>query len=839
MQKKVEPNNLAPVLAFLLSLVVCASFLSASEAISEATQHEEVKSAIENRIINKVYIVRKHPNKYLTEAAIKSYVPYKDGEIFNPAQTNQLIKQLFKLGFFENIQIRGTFIGPDKIDIYVILYELPEVVDIEITGNKDLADQKIEKELKLSELRAISKQKLHEIVKKLRMLYQEKDYHLVGIKSDIKLVGDNQAVIIITIDENLRSFVKRVIFKGNKHVRSKRLSNAIATREDWLFGFISKAGTYQQDKLEKDKIYLENFYKTIGYMTAKVTQAEAVMSPATKQYTITFTIDEGELYHIKELHVQGNEKISEYELLRALPMQPGSIYSIKDIRDSIDILKKIFGEFGYAFVDVQPIIVPDERTCTVNISFDVDCGDKVYLRRLNIKGNKKTRDYVVRRKIPLTEGDLLTYQGMEHSKQRVEALSYWDKDNGVQWKVKRINDHQADLEMILKEAKTGKILLGIGYGGNENLQSASGGFNWNGNIYDTNFLGRGLLFNGGVTWSKQEWGATFDVTEPNLMDLPLLVGGNFHCNQAWRSEDLTNIDPLSERYMGGAVHGGYAISRWGIDAMVRNVFGIENVRLNCPPHVRPMARTQPGAATYQKILNQEFKNGTVYSWMLEIGEDVRNHTIHPSGGFQWSLITTLGFPSDTFGFFKIDGDYSWYTSLIDQVNLVLGFHTHIGYVRSLQGRTIPFKELYNIGGPASVRGFDWGQISPSLNLNPCYIPDEFYGPTGEPGRLAEPIGGRKAFFVNLELIFPIKKDRTMKGVIFYDGGSGWSPPPLAITKQEYNSYICNAQFDYRQAIGFGIRMLEPQNICIYWGFKLDRRPGEKESEVHFSTYREF
>jgi outer membrane protein insertion porin family len=785
------------------------------------------------RVINRVILLRKNPNKYLTEAAIKSYIPYKEGQSFNPAQTNALIKNLFKLGFFEHIKIRGEFVGTDKIDVYIDLDELPEVVDIELTGNDAVSDQKIEKELKLSELRAISKTKLRELVRKLRKIYEEKNYHLVEIDSDIRIEKGNKAVIVISIKEGIKSLIKRLIFKGNKHVRSKKLSSVIATREDWLLSFATKAGSYQPDAFEKDKRYLEGYYKTIGYLAAKVTQAYAVMDKATKQYTVTFVIDEGEQYTIKDIHVKGNEQLSEYELLHHLPMKAGDVYSVKDVMDSIEVLKKIFGEFGYIFVDIQPGIVPDEAAKTVSLSFDVELGDKVFLRRLNIKGNKKTRDHIIRRKIAIAEADLLTIQEMDRSKQRVESLSYWDKDDGVQWKIRRVNDHQADLDLIVKEAKTGKIIGGIGWGGNENMQSASSGFNWNLNIYDINFLGRGLQFNLGASWSKQEWSTTIDFTEPYLMDLPLLVGYNFHCNKAYRSEDLTCINEFSERYLGGSFQAGYICSRWSMDTVFRGVLGIDNIKLNCCPHVRSDCAGCPGAVAYQKVLDQTFKDGTIYSLTFDTGQDIRNHILHPSAGYQWSLVSRIGFPSGNFGFFKVDGDYSWYTSLIDEIDLVFCFHTHLGYACPIQHRVIPFKELYNIGGPASVRGFEWGEISPSLNLNPCCKPDDVYG------RSAEPIGGRKAFFVNLELIFPIKKDRSIKGVIFYDGGSGWCPPALNLTRQEYNCYICNANFDYRQSIGFGIRMLQPQNISILWGFKLDRRPGEKASEVHFSTYREF
>jgi len=833
MQKKVASRFVSTL--FVLLTISTISYAQEAETKEELKAEQTATKKLHERIINKIHIIRSNPNKYLTEDAIKSYIPYVAGAPFQPEKTNQLIKKLFSLGFFDQIKIRGTFVGNDGVDIYLILDELPEVIDIEIYGNKALSDQKIENELKLSELRAISKRKLNEIVRKMRKLYREKNFHTVDIQSEIKITDGNKATIIIKINEDIKSLIKKVNFKGNIHVRSKKLKSTIFTREDWLFGFATKAGSYQPDRFDQDKRYIENYYKTIGYIAAKVTDTRITMDPKTKQYEITFYINEGDQYKLKDIHVQSTEQLSEHQLLKYLPMKPGDLFSMKDVMDSIEELKKIFGEFGYIFVDIQPSIVPDEDTKTVNISFDIDLGSKVFLNRLNIKGNNKTRDHIIRRKINFSEGSLLSHQKMEMSKQRIEALSFWDKDSGVQWKVNRINDNLADLDLILKEAKTGKIVGQLGWGGNEmNMQSSAGGFNWGVNIFDVNFLGKGLQFNLATNWSTQEWSIVFDFTEPYLMDRPLSVGYNFHLNKIYRSEDLENIHDLSERYLGGSFHTGYILTKWYMDTILRGIIGFESIKLNRPPMIRADIANCPGAPAYSRIIAQQFKSGTMCYLNLEAGQDIRNHILHPSAGYQWSAVSRVGLPSEKFGFWRLDFDYSWYTSLIDEYSLVLGFHTHLGYIKPLRKKTIPFKELFNIGGPASVRGFEWGEISPSLNLNPARNVNEIIG-----DRFTEPIGGCKAFFLNLELSFPIKRDFSIKGAVFYDGGSGWSPPKLNITQTECNRFIRNACFDYRQSIGIGVRMLQPQNMKIDWGFKLDRRPGEKASVVHFSTYKEF
>ena len=334
-------------------------------------------------------------------------------------------------------------------------------------------------------------------------------------------------------------------------------------------------------------------------------------------------------------------------------------------------------------------------------------------------------------------------------------------------------------------------------------------------------------------WKMNQLGS--DMGDYLLANTSPMDENNMHVNKVQRSEEIESINDLSERYMGGSFHTAYILTKWAIDTIFRGIIGIENIKLNRPPTLRPDVCDNPGACAYSKIIQQQFKDGTMGYLNLEVGQDMRNHLLHPSAGYQWSAVSRIGFPTVKFGFWRLDLDYSWYASLIDEYGLVVGFHMHGGYVRPLQNKTIPFKELFNIGGPATVRGFEWGQISPSFNLNPWRNVDEIIG-----DRFTEPLGGRKALVINLELTFPIKKDYSVVGALFYDGGSGWElPNNLNITQAECNTFIYNACFDYRQAIGIGIRMLQPQNMKIDWGFKLDRRPGETASVVHFSTWREF
>ena len=200
-----------------------------------------------------------------------------------------------------------------------------------------------------------------------------------------------------------------------------------------------------------DRHTIETFYKNNGYLTARVTDVVVDMNEKTRNFYLTFHIHEGPQYRVADIKVPGNEIMDEKDLLPVLPIKKGQLYSHAKVQKCLEILRNLWGEHGYIYADVEPSIQPDEENHTVNIAFYTELGSKVFLRRINIIGNKKTRDKIIRRQLTLDEGDLLTTQRMEFSKNRVELLGYFDKRGGVNWKINRVNDELCDLDLIVKE----------------------------------------------------------------------------------------------------------------------------------------------------------------------------------------------------------------------------------------------------------------------------------------------------------------------------------------------------------------------------------------------------
>jgi outer membrane protein insertion porin family len=809
------------------------------EAEDEPEEEDEELSADDftDLEIKKIILHRNHKNNYLTDAVIYNSIPYQKGELFSVRKTTQLINKLYKLGlpfgYFEQVLVAGDAISDDSMDLHIITYEKPSFIDLEVKGNYGVTTKDIKKALGIEHVHAMSKIDLPIVKQKLQKLYRSKDYHFPEILVELVPVknasGSKQVKLLVNIIEGSKSRVRRVLFKGNHHVPAKRLRNVIFTREDWLLGMLSKAGSYRPENLAADKHFIKNYYKTRGYLMANVAEVDVSMDPDSKQFDVCFTVEEGDKYTVSGVEVEGgSSEVSNDFLLAHLPVQKGDLYSEKAVRDAAEMLRTIWGEQGYVFVDTSPITIPDVASKTVSLNFNVDLGNKVHVNRINIVGNKKTRDKVVRRKLVIAEGDLLTNIRMDMSKDKVLQLGYFDMRNGANWKIHRLDDEWADIDLILQEKKTGRVGTNMGYGGGAQSMSSSNAFRVGVEAYDTNVFGKGYLLKLGGEWSKESWTVNTMAANPWLFDRPIMGKLGFHVTKNDYDDELSNVDSFNERRIGASGGIGFMFnpSRM-LETMIENELAFDDIHFSKRPQVA-LASDNTAVALLQSILDKRFQEGGLLTLSNSIRQDFRNSSEHPSRGYQWSLNSKIGFGvgSNNVGYGKCELDASWYTPLIGDHDLVFGMHGHFGAATGLCSQQIPYKEMFHVGGPTSVRGFLYGNIGPFIK-------------TGTSKTRMASIGSKKAFYVNAELIFPITANMAMKGALFYDGGAGWDTPGYDLFSDAQKELIQGNSFDYRHAVGFGVRMLQPQPMKIDWGFKLDRRTGEPHMEVHFSAYREF
>ena len=835
-------NKLRIIILFICSVSACIMNQNSYSAQEDVTANQlQPKAPL--FYINNIII---HGNTYVPQEAIINVIPEEltRGRVYQALYTNSLIRNIFGLGYFKQIHVLGEQADMNKINLHIVVEEKKRLSDVIFKGNKNLTEEAIKKKISFN-IPAVDDVELHRLARKIEKLYREKDYHAVKVTTELKENDkDNTSTAIFNIDENKRSFIKRVFIKGNKKFSDKVLRKILFTREDWLLSFADKAGTYQPEAIEMDKHNLENFYQNHGYLNAKVADAIVFKNPQTNHYEVTFIVEEGDQYRISDLSIELHEQLSQ-EILRAqIPLKAGDIYSREKLTKSMEILRLIWGEFGYIFAEIIPSVEPDHVHKTVTIGFKSQLGEKVNLRRLTIKGNRSTRDKVIRRQIILNEGELLTKQRMEDSKNRVELLGFFDKRDGVNYKITRITDTLADLDLMVKEVKTGKagIQIGVNPIGARGAKSTNAGFGFAAHVTQPNLFGKAILLNLQGNASKDEYSVQFSLANPWLFDRPLYGGLDFNYSKSWY-EEIKSIEvnkdsdkKVAEQIIGGSGTIGYYSPIPFIGPIsTRFQLGIDHRIVRQPIASKDLKESE--RQEYQGILNRRFFSGNIGIVSFSFGQDARNHPMHPTQGYQWGLLTKLGFSEKinrpinnisndcSFGFYRIELNATWFTPLIDDDKLYLGLRSTIGFVRPIFKNDIPFSELYSLGGPTSVRGFDPTEISPRWKAA-----NEF--------GLGNVIGGTNAFSWTAELMFPITQDFSAKGYVFYDGGACWRTPDAQCISSER---LRRNDFFYRHSVGIGVRLLKPTPITIDWGFKLNpqRKLGEEVSQFHFSMYRDF
>lgn len=799
-----------------------AQFADVNQGTSFGDQSVNAASAV--RRISAIEVLG---NKFTPTAAITAYIPYRVGEIFDPSKTQRLIKNIYNdLGRFSKIDIKGHNRGDDRIDLYIIVEEKPPLKDIIFVGNTKLTETELRKKIDF-DIPAIDQSDVGVLARRIAKLYAEKGYDAITIDTNITIDLDERAVVTFTIREGRPTAIRRIEFTGNDSVSSKELRTVLFTKEDWLLSFIDGSGTYIADRLEADRFMIEQFYQNRGHLHARVLDVHTThIEGCAHEIILTFDIEEGACYTISDVQVTGSDLIPVSCVLDFIPVKVGQRFSREHVVESLKAIEALWGNSGYIFAHVTPSIQQDEATKTVTIAFHVQPGEEVFVRKINIKGNRKTRDKVIRRQIVVQEGSRVSQALLDISQQSVESLGYFEPRDGVNWKVQRVGSNKADLDLMVREAKTGNFNIQLGYGGQQERKSPLSGLSFKGLLADRNLFGLGIDFNIEASWAQAEQTVAFHIGQHWLFDKPVSGAIDFYHRRP-SYEDFRHIEQggVYEKVTGGAATIGIITPPlWPIfsDTQVLMSVGVDSIHYEQRPKANiasdPLINGQ-----YQTILDREFVAGT-FPWISNrIERVVVNHPIHPSRGYRWHLQTKFAIPTkacNSIGFYKMSFDGDWYTPLIDEYGLVFHIHTTLGAMTPFKNQLIPFNELWHVGGQNSVRGWLFGQIGPRF--------------------LDDSIGAQCAFWWNAELLFPITANMNMTGVVFYDGGAGWANPNARFLDPVV---LRGNSFDYRHSVGVGIRLRQPMPISVDWGFKIDPRrnrlnPARDETayEIHFGAH---
>lgn len=764
-------------------------------------------------------------NKYIGADVIRSKIPFQVGQSLDVSKSSVAINNLYSLGAFKQIEIKVREDG--RLAHMTIQVEEKKLLEgVEFKGNSDISSKKISETLDLKKLMYIDEESARNVSAAVRQMYIAEGFHKAQVSFELKKNKDNadKVTAVFTVDEGEKASVLRVEFKGNKKIPSRKLRAIVHTRERWLLGFGDHSGTYDERMIEQDKFLLESYYFENGFFKTKIYKTDIEFAENRRDITVTFHLDEGEQYTVRSVVAPFDDIVSQEETEAVLLVKVGQPFIRHEILDSMNRMSALWKEKGYIYTELVENLQTDDVKKEVDLSFMVSPGKKLYANRISISGNRTTRDSLIRRRLDIFEGDLITTSKLESSKRAVEFLSFYEP-GGVNWTVHKIANDLADLELVVKEAKTGNANAQLTYG-------ASGESDQKQELQGSILLEKGNLLGHGID-AGVALKSGFDkarpalrrfevrLIDPHVFDKDISCG--FFLYRRWDEYDRWKIaNPLPSMHtMGTNVKFGFGLPEIDKRVSLMLDLGAETIHNNNPK--------SSAGGLHQLVVDRTFQQGSLLWTGLDLVKDMRNHQMHPSKGYKISIGSKMA-PSlinQTFGFFKIEAAASMYNSILNEDDLVLGNHIKFCNVRELStNKSIPYKELFHMGGPNTIRGHVWSGIGPAWRAS------------------NEPLGGRSAIQCNNELTFPIARHLGMRAHFFYDLGGAWDTPDKLIKefnnklpedqRVKFDDVIMRNKFDIRHTVGLGLNLTSPIPAKIDWGFKLDKQKGESAQEFHLT-----
>lgn len=704
-------------------------------------------------------------NKKIEDAAIIQSLETKQGKSFNRKRIRQDIQNIFDLGYFYDVKVHSDDTRGGVRLTYEVL-EKPSIAEIKFSGNSEVSEEDLKEAAGIKNYSIINLSEIQSAIDKMQKLYEDKGFFLSQVTYRLEeITGDkNKNVrLVFEIVESDKVIVKRINIIGNSKITDATLIGRMGTQEGGLFSFFSGSGSYKQEIFDRDLQAINFSYFNEGYIKAKVDRPEVFVSPDKKSIHISIKVDEGEQYQVGNINFAGDLLFTDAELREVIAINKEETFIYGTIQKDLLALQAKYGDLGYAYANIIPQVSTRDDVRKADVTFRIDKGEKVYFGRFNVVGNSKTRDKVVRRELKILEGELYNETNKRKSLESVRRLGFFEEVN-----FKQITPpgqpNLMDIEIVVKERTTGSIQVGAGY-------SSYNGFILNGSVDQKNLRGLGQKLSASINYSKQSSLFSVNFTEPYFLDSKWSVGV-----EAYKRERTLQQAYKEKRY-GGSLRVGHPLAEY--------LRGYLSYRYD-------YANLEPVDGSDTELYPTSTADGVTSSTTASIEYDKRDDRISPKNGIYSSL---------SFQYAGIGGDKKFTKTFLNvryykNIFWDVVFRNNITYGRidALDGKEIPFNELFLVGGPNSVRGYSWFTVGRR----------KFSRVQGE----YRPFGGAQQFYYNLELEFPMVREANIKGVVFYDIGDAQDTLETG---------------DFRSGVGFGFRWQSPLGpLRFEWGFPLDR-----------------
>lgn len=693
---------------------------------------------------------------------VLSYVEVKKNALTDDAKLDASLKQLYATGLFNDVSLK---VSPDGV-LVIKVEENPVINKVLFDGNDKVDDEMLTAEVKLTPRSTYSRAKVQEDVQRILEVYKRTGRYAAVVEPQIIKRDQNRVDLIFKIDEGPLAVIDKVNFIGNRHYDHDDLQEVIMSKESRWYRIFSSSENYDAEKTNYDKELLRRFYFKRGYADFRVVSAVAELSPNSKSFVLTYVLDEGKRYKIKDVSITSDIKdVNPDDFNEYLEVESGDWYNNDLVEKTVTVLTDELGKKGFAFVDVNPELVKDTETGDIDIIFHIDEGQRIFVDRINISGNTRTHDEVIRREFRIEEGDAFNTSKIKDSRRNVENLDYFSKVD-IQTVPKDAN--KADLNVNVEEKSTGYFNVGVGY-------STVNGALVRAGVTENNFrgLGQRLSVDAGVSERSQDYNISF--TEPYFLDRRLRAGFDlFRIDDDYQDE--SSYDSSST---GGRLRMGWNYTD-NLSQQVRYTLKDDEI-------------TNVGSEASKYIKDEEgsYVDSSIGQTIVY---DKRDSFISPKEGYYLSFGNDVAGAGGDEKYLKFDAKAYQYFTLADYYTFK--FFVNAGYITGYGGKDVRLPNRYYLGG-STLRGFDVAGIG----ARDKYTKDA--------------LGGNWMVYTGGEVTFPIGLDEVgIKGRTFVDMGMLGKPDNMNSADVEYSSTP-------RVAAGFGFQWLSPMGqIDIDFGFPI-------------------
>ena len=717
-----------------------------------------------------------------TEAGtVFSYLPVKVGDTMDDQQAAAAIHALYATGFFKDVLLKA-----DRGVLVVQVRERPSIASIEVNGVKDFPKDQLKDSMKyagLAEARIFDKGALDKAIQELKRQYIARGKYGVSVTTTVTELERNRVSIVFNVVEGEVSKIKQINLVGNLAYPEEDLLDLMKLSTPGWFSWFSSSDQYSKQKLSADLETLRSFYMDNGYLEFNIDSTQVSITPDRKDIYITINFSEGGKFTVANVSVSGDTLVPKEEIEQLVQVKTGDTFSRQALAETSKKIGERLGQEGYAFANVNAIPEIDREKHQVSFDFMVDPGQRVYIRRINIAGNDKTRDEVIRREFRQVEGEWFDVEKIKKSKQRVDKLDFFSEVN-IETPPAQGTTDQLDVNMSVKEKSTGNISVGAGYSSGE-------GFVLSGGVTQANLFGTGNHISTQVNTGKVNQVYSLSYTNPYYTDEGVSRGFDIYKRNT--DSQSTAVSQYSSHTLGGGVRFGVPI---GEDTSISYGLAIERTELG-------LFDTSPARLT--DYVNAFGANNTNLPGTIGWVRDTRDSAIYTTEGTVQRAFAEIALPAYDMRYYRLNYQHQLFYPVNSDITLLV--NGEAGVAGGYAGKQLPFFKNFYAGGPGSVRGYDANSLGPR---------DATDSVLGGPRRV---VGG-------MELLMPfpgMDKEKSVRLSGFIDAGAVYGPGDLPGSAGL--RYSAGGAFTWMSPVG-------PLKFSYAW--PLNKQPVDKVQRFQFT-----